>query len=317
MKGLYQLAKMVVDKKNPISEEIRTFFTAALYGMLCKYKNYAPLVCDLFLKTDIYMDNKPVKEILDDYEIDIEFEDEDTEDNITFAVSNPGHIFVYDKETDSIKYEKADPFIICSLKDATVSSLLNSFCHELGHIIKGEINGYSLHNIGKDYEYYIRTGLSHCVYLYKYDEDTLTEEQQFPYVDEAVNCIQTTEIMQDILKLKEFVDDPEMLEFLDTLDSKELAIDHGYDEIVKDFRGLWSIEEVKKAIEEGLIDGDIDHTINKFNKLLGDQYGFWKMNDIIDNLASIYFGEEINESSKSIEKEKLNKMIQKIKKRKK
>ena len=62
------------------------------------------------------MDNKPVKEILDDYEIDIEFEDEDTEDNITFAVSNPGHIFVYDKETDSVmdkenpEYKEYDSF---------------------------------------------------------------------------------------------------------------------------------------------------------------------------------------------------------------
>ena len=314
MKGLYLLAKMVVEKKFPNDPHLRPFYISALYGLLCKYRNYAELVCDLFLKTDIFMDNKPVSEILKDHNIDIEFEDEDTENERTYAVSNQGHLFIYDEKTDSILYEKDKPFIVCSTMDVSITHLLNTFCHEMNHIIKGEINGYKLHRMNKDYEYYMRTGLAHYVYKYDDKEDSLTEYQQFSNIDEAVNCIQTTEIMKEILNLRNFVDDHEMKCFFELLDEDEMIEDHGYDDIVKNVRKLWENYNFRRAIEEGLIDGDIDHVIRKYNKLIDDDEGFWKLNDIIDALNSIFLDEKKTEYYNSKEMNELNEIVKKLKK---
>lgn len=314
MKGLYLLAKMVVEKKFPDDAHLRPFYISAMYGLLCKYKNYAELVCDLFLKTDIIMDNKPVSEILVDHNIDIEFGDEDTENERTYAVSNQGHLFIYDEKTDSILYDKENPFIICSTMDVSMTHLLNTFCHEMNHIIKGEINGYRLHRMNKDYEYYLRTGLAHYIYKYNDKEDSLTEYQQFSNIDEAVNCIQTTEIMKEILNLRSIVDDHEMKSFFELLDEEKMIKDHGYEDIVINVRKLWECDNFKKAIEEGLIDGDIDHIIRRFNKLIDDDEGFWKLNNIIDTLNSIFFDEEMTEYYKTEEMKKLNEMVKKLKK---
>lgn len=314
MKGLYLLAKMVVEKKYPDDPHLRPFFISSLYGLLCKYKNHAELVCDLFLKTDIYIENKTVSEILAEHEIDIEFEDEDTEDERIYAVSNQGHLFIYDEKTDSIIYEKTNPFIICSLKDVNMTHLLNSFCHEMNHIIKGEINGHKINKINKDYEYFIRTGIAHYIYKYDFDEDSLTEYQQFSNIDEAINCIQTTEIMKEILNFKNIVNDHYMNSFFELLDEDEMLEDHGYDDIVINVRKLWECEGFRKAIEEGLIDGDIDHIIRKFNKLVGDEEGFWKLNDIIDSLSFIFFDKKNTEYYKSDEMKELNNIVKKLKK---
>ena len=55
MEGFYRLAKMVVNKMFPEDNDIKPFFICAIYGLLCKFKNYPEIVCDLFLNTSFYM----------------------------------------------------------------------------------------------------------------------------------------------------------------------------------------------------------------------------------------------------------------------
>lgn len=288
MKGFYRLAKMVCNKIFPNESEIKPFFTCAIYGLLCKFKNYPEIVCDLFFNTDFYLENDTVSNILKKYEIDIEFEDEDGEDTRTFAVSNQGHLFIYDEKWDSINYAKANPFVVCSLKDVTIVKILNSFCHEIAHLVKGELLNYDIYSKGQITDYYMRTGFAHYLYRYNSKKDSLTEKQYFSYFDEAINVIQTTDIMKEILNLKNITDDPKILEFLDTLDRDEMIDDHGYEEIVETVRKLWDIDEIKKIIEENLVDGRIENTVYRINRILNDKAGFKKLCDIIDNIALYY-----------------------------
>ena len=75
MEGFYRLAKMVVNKMFPEDNDIKPFFICAIYGLLCKFKNYPDIVCDLFLNTDFYLENDTISNILEKYEIEFEFED--------------------------------------------------------------------------------------------------------------------------------------------------------------------------------------------------------------------------------------------------
>ena len=284
MEGFYKLAKMVVNKMFPDDNDIKPFFICAVYGLLCKFKNYPEIVCDLFLNTTFYMEKDTVSNILKKYEIEVEFEDDDSEYSRTFAVSSHGHLFVFDDEWDNITYVKEDPFVICSLKDVTLVEILNSFCHEMSHLVKGVLLNHGIYPNDEITDYYIRTGFAHYLYRYNSKKDTLSEIQYFSYFDEAINSIQTTEIMNEILKLEDITNDKEVLDFLSTLNKYEMLEDHGYEEVVGIVRELWSIDEIKKILEENIVDGRIENTVYRINKILDDKYGFKKLCNVIDNI---------------------------------
>lgn len=313
MEGFYRLAKMVVNKKFPNGDdELKAFFICAIYGLLCKFNNYPEIVCDLFLNTDIYMENDITSNILKKHDIEIEFEDEDDEYSRTHAVSNQGHLFVYDEEWDSINYAKANPSIICSLVDTTPVLLLNYFCHEMAHLVKGHIDGYNIFNNKNITDYYMRTGLAHYIYQYDSKKDTLTENQVFSYFDEAINTIQTTEIMKYILDIVNYTDDSSIHELINTFDKEDMLEDHGYEEIIDEVRMLWDIDEVKRIIEENIVEGRIEDSIYRINKMLDNQYGFGRICDIIDNIA-LNYGKKNKKHYLNYQRNKLKKFVKKIK----
>lgn len=313
MEGFYRLAKMVVNKMFPEDNDIKPFFICAIYGLLCKFKNYPDIVCDLFLNTDFYLENDTISNILKKYEIEIEFEDEDDEHTRTFAVSCQGHLFVYDEVWDSINYAKSNPFVICSLKDVTIVKILNSFCHEMAHLIKGKLLNYGIYQNENITDYYMRTGFAHYLYRYNSKKDTLTENQHFSYFDEAVNTIQTTEIMKEILNLENITDDEDVLDFLSTLNRDEMMEDHGYEGSVEVVRDLWEIDEIRKILEENIVDGRIENTIYRINKILEDDDGFRRICGIIDNIE-LNYGDETKDYYLNNQRDKFNSIVNKIKK---
>ena len=312
MEGFYRLAKMVVNKIFPEDNDIKPFFICAVYGLLCKFKKYPEIVCDLFLNTSFYMEEDTISNILKKHNIEVEFEDDDSEDNRTFAVSSHGHLFIFDNEWDDITYAKEDPFVICSLKDVTLVRILNSLCHEMAHLVKGVLLDHGIYPNDEITDYYIRTGFAHYLYRYNSKKDTLSEIQYFSYFDEAINSIQTTEIMNEILKLENITDDSDVLDFLGSLNKYEMMDDYGYEEIVGIVREIWSIDEIKKIIEENIVDGRIENTIYRINNILDDNSGFKKLCNIIDN---IYLNSS-NDKKKSFLKRQYNKhgkIVNKIK----
>lgn len=292
MEGFYKLAKMVVNKKYPNEDDdLKAFFICAIYGLLCKYNNCPEIVCDVFLKVDLYMEKDTVSNILKKYNIDIEFEDDDDENNKTYAVSSQGYSFIYNEISDCIDCVKDNSFIVCSLKNVTTTRLLNSFCHEMGHLIKGNLDGFNVFKEENISNFYMRTGLGYNIYTYNSKKDTLSEKQIFTYFEEAINTIQTTEVMKEILGIVNYTDDPSIHEFVSTLDKKDVLEDHGYEGVVEVVRKLWEIDEVKKVIEENIVDGTIEESIYRINKMLNDIYGFVRICGIVDNIALNYWDE--------------------------
>lgn len=314
MKGFYKLAKMIVNKKFPNEDsELKAFFICALYGLLCKYNNYPEIVCDIFLKTDLYMEKDTVSNILDKHQIDIEFGDEDDNYTRVYALSNQGHLFIYDEVWDIINYDKSNPFIVCSLKDITTVCLLHSFCHEMAHLIKGELNGFDILYDKKFANYFMRTGLGHYIYTYNAKKDTLTEKQIYSYFDEAINTIQTTEIMKEILGIINYTNDPSIHNFINSLNNEEMLEDHAYEGIVEVVRKIWDINSIKRIIEENIVDGKIEESIYRINKILNDNYGFKKICDIIDNIA-LNYNVEGKKHYVDRQNKKIDRVVNKIKK---
>ena len=297
---------MVVEKKFPNNKELHPLFICSLYALLCKYKKYAHVVCDLFLISDIYMEKKTINEIMNDHDLDGDLDEED-ELNRTYAISNQGHSFTYVPETQEISYDLYNPFIICSLLKTNINHLINSFIHEMNHLIKGEINGHKQFNDNNDItDCIIRTGVAHYVFKYDLYNDTLVELEYFNALDEAINTIQTTEITKNVLSLYEFVKDPEIIDFLNTLDKDKLSKDYGYEDVVCVVRELWNNDELRELFENNMINGDIDVIANKFNTVTGNDSAFIKMSEILDKIAD--YDLDINN------KKKYNKEVKKFKK---
>ncbi len=307
MESIYKLAKMVVEKKYPNNKEIHPIFICSLYALLCKYKNHANLVCDLFLNTDIFMEKDTINNILIRHELEGDMENEEDPLNRTYAISNQGHTFTYVPESQKIVYDLFNPFIICSLLNTNINHLINSFIHEMNHLIKGEINGHKQFNDNNDItDCIIRTGVAHYVFKYDLYNDTLVELEYFNALDEAINTIQTTEITKNVLSLYEFVKDPEIIDFLNTLDKDKLSKDYGYEDVVCVVRELWNNDELRELFENNMINGDIDVIANKFNTVTGNDSAFIKMSEILDKIAD--YDLDINN------KKKYNKEVKKFKK---
>ena len=156
----------------------------------------------------------------------------------------------------------------------------------MGHLIKGEVNGTSSRQEKDSYIFIIRTGLAHYVYCYMNNFQELKFISSYAVLDEAINCIQTTDVMKEILALGEFVDDSNIQSFIDSLDRDDMLQDHGYETIVKLVHSYWDQDEFKNLIESHIIDGNIDTILEKFDGVLGENT-FDTMSYILDQIYEL------------------------------
>lgn len=285
----YLLATKTISKKLNEDHPMYPFMVCSLYGLLNKYNNHKKIVLDVFQKTDIIFEKGTIEEILERHNIDQDFVNpvhDSEETNVkTYAVSNPGHVFYFNKE-GKICYSKDKPFVICSTDNISISSLLNSFCHEMGHLIKGEQNGiYTYQDNG--YEVFvIRTGLAHNVYAYKNNDSEISYSANYVFLDEAINCIQTTDVMQEIIALEDIVDDKKIKNFIKSLDHEYLKKDYGYEGACLLVRELWKNDSFRKSVEENIVSGKIDTIISDYESIMGKDE-FERMAQKLDDFYSL------------------------------
>ena len=279
------LVSNVIDKKHPMYP----FFVCAFYGLFCKYKEHEDLIISLLSRTDIIFDNGPIDKILEKHGIEQDFvdpvHDENNSSISTHGVSNQGHSFVCD-DNGKISYLKNEPFVICSTSNTNMGRLLNTFCHEMGHLIKGEENSYYSYQDNDAEVHVIRTGLAHHAYSFFNGNTELSYSVIYSTLDEAVNCIQTTDVMREIISLKEFVNDEVITSFIDSLDHDDLLKDHGYEDICLLVRKLWEHDSFKKMIEENIVLGDIDSIIDEYDGLMGEG-SFDEMSGRLDQIYAL------------------------------
>ncbi len=285
----YLLATKTIEKKLSKDHPMYPFMVCSLYGLLQKYNKNKELVIDLINKTDIIIEPGTVEEILERHSIEQDttnpIHDDEASHIDTKGASNQGHTFVTD-DNGEIYYKRERPFIICSTNNTNMSCLLNTFCHEMGHLIKGEqSSAYNYQDNGYNV-FVIRTGLAHYVYAYNGDYTELTFSPNYSILDEAINCIQTTDIMQEILSLKEIIEDEHILKFLQSLDQDFLGEDHGYEDICLLVRELWKRDSFKSIIEDNLVLGNIELVIDEYDKIMGKGQ-FDRMSERLDDIFNL------------------------------
>lgn len=289
----YIKAKEIVKQKYNENDPYYPMLVVVLYGLLNKYQEHN-LIKDLFLKTDIYIESGEINEILKRHEIEAEIE----EDSLytTYGGSNQGNL-VYQDEKGNITFEKENPYIVCT-NNVSNEDLLNTFCHELNHLIKGEINGFHFEKTENGMNYSLRTGLAVYYYEYKKEQDEIEYEVYNEYLDEAINSIQTTEIITDAYSLKDWIEDERIIQYLNSLEESKIKKDIGYHEITPIVRKIWNNESFKELIERNIVIGNLKKIEKEFDQNTFEG-AFLKLAKYIDTIDKLI---EINTRNKNLNK---------------
>ena len=281
----YILAKKIVNKKISNNNDLYPLFVLSIYGLLNKYKNHKNIIINLFNKTDFYIENTSIKEIIKKNNITaIDIDDDADEETGILGLSNQGYNFVID-ENNNILFDGTKPFIICD-KTKGNNKLLNIFIHEMSHLVKGFKNGHKTYEENNKLFYTIRSGLDYYVCEYDKETEELKEESYNQALDEAINTIETTEIIQDIKTLDGIIPDKNIQDFIDTLDKNMMDKDYGYEIIVPIVRKLWSIDHFKNLIENNIVNGTIENIVKEIDNLLGENT-YENIGITIDNLYEL------------------------------
>ncbi len=264
----YLLAKQVVFSKYP-NHSYYPLFVVGLYSLLEKYEDYEELVLSLFQSADIIIEEDSISKILDRHFFSfIAYDEEDDEYAETSGLSSGENIVLF--QDGNLISSKRAPFVICSSLYHSNTEVLNIFLHEMNHLIKGAIHSFYFHQDGENFYYACRTGLNTHYYQYNNISGNLWESDDFGMLDEVINTIQSTELTQHVLSLKDIVMDEEIQNYLESLNEDEAKKDFGYEEATRLLRPLWEDELFREIIESHLVDGRISSIIKQYEEIMGN-----------------------------------------------
>ena len=288
MEENYVLAKKLVKEKFPNGSAVDELLILGLYGLLSEYSNHKDIVSKAFRDTNIYFEHGSIEKILNRHDIDLQEFKYDERSNskytISSAVSNLG-TYIY-LENGELKLEKDSPFIAASIDRVGITGLLNSFIHEMGHIIKGYNNGYSKKEDNDKVVAFVRTGLHVDGIKFEKKSNEYYNYRIMEVIDEVINTIQTTEAMQEIKALDGTIPDSNVQDFYNRLNKQLMDIDFGYEKSVKVFRPLWERKSFQRLISENLIDGNIASINNYFDKRTYSG-AFKELADLLDDIDEV------------------------------
>lgn len=301
MTDLYILALETVYKKYGKNDKLYPIYVVGLYSLLCRFSRFKNLVIRTFLETDIFFETGSIEDILRRHNKSVENIGGLNKDEAypAYAVSNLGNEVEFDEDTLGVKAIYNTPYIASSIDNVPYEILLNSFCHELSHIIKGQIKPFQIICREKDYvEFYFRNGLSNNIF---YTEDkTLYNSLEFSVLDEVVNVLHTSDAIREIDGLSEFVANGDIKEFISGLDPTLLYKDCGYEECVEIFRDLWNNERFKSLVDSSSICGD-DKLELSFLAIGEDAYE--KLGYLLDKLFDLSLLDTVDSEKDKVKEE--------------
>ena len=288
MEENYLLAKQLVNQKFPEGSSISGFFILGLYGLLSVYSDHKDIVEKVFLNTDILFENGTIRQILDRNNIelvDLKYDEKSELDHsATYTVSSIG-TFVY-LEDGKLKIKKDKPFIAASIDNVGITRLLNSFVHEMGHIIKGYNKGYAMSERKDKIYAFVRTGFNIDGISFSKKDNSYYDYKVGEILDEVINTVKTTDALQEIKALDGWIPDKEVQDIYNMLNKQILDEDYGYKKSVKAFRPLWECASFRKLIDDNLIDGNLS-TIRKYFDRRTFKGAFSQLSDLLDDMDEV------------------------------
>ena len=272
MEEAYLKAKELVTNKYGRDYKYFALITLSLCAILYKYKEHQDEIADLFNRTDIYLDNDSVLNIIRKNKIKhfnyTEDEDKKYYNNnyiSTGAMSDSGYsCCIEDGKTSIISN---NPIIIMDLRD-NKTVILNNFIHELNHLVKNIVDGCTL--LDSELGIEIRSGINFYQWFYRPDEDIKYEIDCFCALDEVINVFQTTEMVESLLMLDGIIPDEDIQEHFDELDKDLMHDDVGYEGVTRLVRPLWENPEFHDLIDNNIYSGNLFEIIDGFDRIMGD-----------------------------------------------
>ena len=302
MEDAYILAFNVVSMKFSRNDKLYPLYVVGLYSLLRRYSGYEELVVKAFLNTDIYFEKGPILDIVVGHNFEAKKIDGLRERQKTFdvyALSDLGRDFYYEKEKGELKFINTRPYIVSDIDRFSNEELLNSFCHELGHIIKSKIHGFKILDNGEEsgeVEFFFRSGVMFDSYFTKNGD--MYNIKQYSMLDEVINVLDTTEALNEIEGLKSISIDEDINSFISKLDYKKLSIDSGYNDCTFLLRKLWDNELFKSSAFDSCLTGS-GALFSTFEKLEDNM--FYTLGRLLDNYYDLILNNGDKVEIKNIE----------------
>jgi len=288
----YLLAKNAALKICDCNSVYFEFFTVAIYAVLRKFSDYKTLALRIIDDCDIYIDDLPIDEAIRTYKILDGFIFDKIDVSATHAISIPGVTLSLEENIFGVEY--SNPIIVCSKNDIDITSLLNCFVHEILHLVKSYFSCSEANHEDGLAVAAMRCGISISRHVHEDGEEGVISHDYFKILDEAINVIQTTEAMQEILALKDICPDYDVREFIDSLDEYKMQMDYGYFSVTPIIKTLWKNKQFRQLVERNIVSGEIHEIVNEFNEDMGDNM-FQEMAQLVDD---IYYADQDNKRKK-------------------
>ena len=307
MEEQFMQAKQLVDEKYREEDPYYGVYLLGMYGLIRKYPRHLSFIQNIFRKTTIIIEKGLISEILKKHNLSFQDLDEEEErqlaenGNLLPAISYSGVFYFIDRNN---RFKRADgnPIVVVN-GYCPPSFLLNSFIHEMNHMIKGQKHAFLIErNDGKE-QCSIRNGMQVSVYSYDANSDEVDQIDSYNILDEAINTIQTSEMIQDILALDGIIPIPCVQEFLDSCDREDFEDDPMYKDVIEATLPLLTNPHFRSLVDENLIIGHLKPIEEDFESKLGEG-SLMNFSDLLDELE-----DEASYSNNSKRKRNLKKQI--------
>lgn len=272
----------IMERRYSISDDLYGIMFLVCYGLVSRYGEvYRPIIENIIRNTQVYIDNLPIVEIMEENGFDPENiyggEDLNNSEFSTVAASFPGVDVWFDNDRN-VHHYKDNPVVFCSTVGQSYNELLNALIHEFLHLLKGTIN-----NLEADTGYFsIRSGLN------KYGMGFGKDNKPFEFctdsvIDEVINVFDTTDAMIEIGKLDSNDLHPVVKIEFDKLDLRSMSDVHGYQYGVHALRNLWNNPVFRDLISSNIVEGNIDTIKSEFDSIAGYD-SFYELSDYLETL---------------------------------
>lgn len=286
----------IIEKRFSKDDDNYELFICGCFCLLGKFgEEFEPLVENVFNNTNFIISEGNTLKLAEENEVtQISFNDiSEEESEFIDGLSYNGIHFYFNNE-GKVFEDFSNPVVVIPTNNKSRNDLLNTFIHEVSHLIKSQINS----SYCEEYNYYfIRSGLS--FYEVNYCDGKIIDNSLFSVLDEVINVVQTTEMMKDLRLLKEITCDENIKNYLNEINFEELDLLFGYDGLSDTFVNLWNNEEFRNIIERDIVIGDLDKIVINFNNIMGKNC-FYEFSNLWDNLEDTCDLDKYNEIENKI-----------------
>lgn len=271
MRKNIEIANEIINKIFSKDDENYGLLVLGCYGLLTKFgENYTPIIEKLFLETNFFIANKNLMDLFNEAGLNPDeygfTEDWNKNKNYLIAISIPGN-YLYFEQDGTVGYVSDGTYVLCSTSGygkKKENKLLNSFIHEMAHLVKGYINTVVKE---KSDNYAIRSGVN---ILESYVEaDQVVTISKNTILDEVINTLQVVDMLEKIKKLDKNILSLEVANYFNKLDLESLDTSLGYDFAVRLVEPLWANIRFKNNIEDNIVEGNIEKIEDDFNQVIG------------------------------------------------